>query len=460
MGIDHVLNVTLLLTVLATVTERVTELLKQPFQDRFKRKYGQGSRGYELFVALVALFAACIVAGFSQTDLLWILSHSDANTWYDVGNGRNALPIFGYLLTALAIGFGSRTWHELSEQLTALKKAREAFQVDPGDGLEQKRTDVREVAAAAIEANRDQWFEKHHDLRGVSVGRKERDGIETNEIVVLFQVASKQANPEVPLPTQIVFGQYTFKTDVIESGEAVTTEHRPQDGPLALHERPIALGNSVSRTNSAAVGSLGVRVKKNDKRYVMTCFHVVCSTELHATPSQTEFDGCSLNRAIDTRCLSPGKHDHGRNDEVIGRIAQAIFAPRRGLDVALIELEDADEVANKIYRLGNAPTGIRQLGERHVHHRVGVRLCGRTSQFRNGRVLARNESRRIKYAGGIRRMNGLIRLSKMASTGDSGAAVVDIDSRVIGLVVATDERFTYAMPIASLLASLEVELDV
>lgn len=78
----------------------------------------------------------------------------------------------------------------------------------------------------------------------------------------------------------------------------------------------------------------------------------------------------------------------------------------------------------------------------------GVHKCGRASQYTTGTIVAVNATVNVNYPGGrIARFAKQIICNGLSSGGDSGAVVVDLEQRAIGLLFATSPTVSLLNPI-------------
>jgi hypothetical protein len=412
-------------------------------------------------MAMISIAVSLVVAFATRTNLIRILS-TPAEQWYantaafswDVRNW-SAAEVLGRVLAGVALAFGSRTWHDLAEQLQVWKqKKRELLAAGSTETQQDKRTTRRELAEAAIESNDERWFAEYEDLCGVSVGVRERDGIETGEVVILFEVDEKREHSEKSLPSSVEFGGTSFHTDVIATGEPATSDYRlNQAGDILMSRLPAELGAGAFRTgHDKTVGTLGLRVCNEDGTFAVTCMHVTSPDSIKRAGASGATDVAKGSEQDDVFVLG------AEGPLRVGAFHRAVLQPSRGLDVALVRVE-AQQLSEQTFGFPKAPTGFRHVSQWHADNRLAVHLVGHRSRDQHGRVLAPDARIRITYGRRKLLMKNLIRTSRISKGGDSGAAVMDRDHRVIGVLIATSRRFSYVMPITTVLNSLDVRLD-
>jgi hypothetical protein len=285
------------------------------------------------------------------------------------------------------------------------------------------------------------WFQRCPELVGISVG--------TDAPRLVFEV---EKAPARPLPSSISFSGIDIPTDVVPVGKTqpslfVANPANPLDGNGVdpLSPKPIA------RWQSDIVGTLGVRVFRGEgegrQHFVLGCFHVLCAPELRRGKLSAQPQ--SRTAPLD----SPGFIANAAQNPV-GWVTEGELDGAKGMDAALAEIDHEHPIVQSLPR----HKGFRRLRQEHLDGTHRVRSWGRQSWHKTSVIRAFPVVQRISYPHGNLLMRGLIEVDRLADEGDSGAVAVNLDNELIGVIVATNTRFSYLMPIGRVLTELEVEL--
>ena len=305
------------------------------------------------------------------------------------------------------------------------------------------------------------------DLDGVTavdIGEQRTAGQSTGKQVIVVSVEQKKPLGELPpgdvVPTDVL----GIPVDVIEETPALRHLHRGIDEPMTLRGRQSELGGTVVGGSGVApsrsvylpepeggaagryrrIGTLGVLVAGYEPAMVtmgLTTFDVACLD-----------DGWSVG----DRMVDP---DAGH---VYADLARAALSGR--VDAAAVSLVPGVEYSYRIAGVGAV------TGQSAAYPGECVRKSGYGTRLTAGTVVSTDASLRVDHgeALGVRvlreqlRIDALFPNSRFGGPGDAGAAVVNADGRVLGLLVAGSRGgFTgFACPIANVLAELDVELCV
>lgn len=136
------------------------------------------------------------------------------------------------------------------------------------------------------------------------------------------------------------------------------------------------------------------------------------------------------------------------------------------MDIAIARVLPGANITNNIG--GSVPlTGTRTLSQEDVIHRTTVWFRGANREESvQASIYGIDRSARIAYPDGIRWMDGLIFIADLKSgsprcpnqPGDSGAIVHDRDGKAIGVIVAGNKQFGYAIPITAALGTYDLEI--
>jgi hypothetical protein len=148
-----IVNVLLVLSVLSVAAERVTNLVKLR---RDKDWCGLEARDRELRITFTNVLAGVTLAAVMKADLFGMLSQPSA-PWSTLGwtqwNGQTwvrhaaassvggvTYALLGSAITGIALGFGSKFWHDVLGIVVELKKLTEGRSKAAHDASEAKVT--------------------------------------------------------------------------------------------------------------------------------------------------------------------------------------------------------------------------------------------------------------------------------------------------------------------------------
>ncbi len=286
-----------------------------------------------------------------------------------------------------------------------------------------------------------QWL-RYNGIQGLSIGYKETAHQKSDVVCLKLLVEKKKPKGKLrnpaPQSIQSLDGKREIPVDVEEVGRLMAHNGTLFPGASIAHERRNA-------------GTLGIVVNQRntpERKYLLSCRHVIAPFNLE-----------SLNRDV----CHPAPQDGGNS--AIHKVAEYVAAfPRffdeQGFpnlaDAALARLSDGIAWRNDIPVIGQI-SGIAN------NIKVGdyVRIYGRTSGYSIGQIL--HDSANI-YLGFYRQDGSWFRLgfynqiecSPYAKGGDSGAAVVDAQNRLVGLHIGGSNNRSYFSPIKPILDYFQV----
>ncbi len=332
-----------------------------------------------------------------------------------------------------------------------IKKEEDLFKELSYD--EQKR-----IINEFIKTEASQLKDKFDEIQGFSARKKEINNEEQPFYCLHIEIEEKKNNMDEAeeIPKQISFIEssglkYTFQTDITGVGKNELSSPKTAKF-IGENQNPKQLGLSCSRIGSKAMGTIGLMVYKNneDKPYLLSCYHVLCSTELKAQKSKFTNDP-----AIDSKIISPGGMDTVEELQIpIAEVSDGTLSHH--MDAALAKLNDKDLLQNVFYDYNGKVNGISYVSSVDIRNKRTVYLFGRTSGRRKGTIIDNNQG--IVYLNGYPKdtlekgeLWNLIITSKISKPGDSGAAVVDSNNKVIGILVGSNQKHSFVIPISTII---------
>jgi len=279
---------------------------------------------------------------------------------------------------------------------------------------------------------------------GTGVGKGERHKND-EKAAVAFVVQKKEESEldeEQVLPKEID----GWKVDVQPIGEVgiePVTPQKPQDtGEINTTDRhrPNPQGVSIGHPDVTA-GTAGFVAWKEKEKYGVKYPEPVGVTNNHVGAD-------SNNAEVGDNIIQPGSYDGGDNSD----------ADRIGELAGYVPIEDED---NKVdvawYTLDGRKSNsfIPSIGvpskTAEVEEGDEVKKFGRTTGLKKGEVRSTDARVRVRYDGGIKEFTDQIISESISSGGDSGSAVVNKKSELVGLLFAGSSDITVANKISDVL---------
>ena len=364
----------------------------------------------------------------------------------------NKIAPYGYLQRGLALEVEDIIIGEKIDSSSVWYKASDGFYywsggfknvafTFPGKNfLELSLAQQSELASEAMDYYYEILAEKISGFTGMSVTFKKSNEQFREYYAMVIQVVKKSDAASWLVPDSLPYYGYAIPTDVTE----------------ALQTMPVGLGKSICRKTILSLGSAGFITTRPDseEKILVTNYHVAFSDLMSGTPRQLAFTkGDSINQP---EVVMPATDEEG--SAVIGRVIEGRLD--RFNDIALIQLDTDSAITNSIEFIG-AINGIKTLQDIKENFRpetITVQMFGAKSHFKKGFIHSFNARQPIAYLGGdfVHVLKGLIQVSAMSQPGDSGSAVVDTTLKLVGMLVAADNHFSYIIPIENILRNFNL----
>jgi hypothetical protein len=313
---------------------------------------------------------------------------------------------------------------------------------------------------------------KRENVVATGIGYKIRNGERTGVLSVVCSVVKKVPAAQLTGRAAIPRTVGGIPTDVVETGvvralQARTARWRPAPGGVSIGHKDIT------------AGTLGCLVKDDLGTYILSNNHVLANSNA-GVPGDTilqpgPYDGGSpaadtiaeLVRFVPITFLEPGPSDCG-----IGNGAAAfanLFARALGsstrlqavrmqagenlVDAAIARPLNAGDLRPDILDIG-VISGVKQgeLG-------LAVRKSGRTTGTTTGEIQQVDVTVDVDYGGGhTARFTDQLLAGAMSQGGDSGSAVVDTGTNLVGLLFAGSDTTTIINRIGNIFSALQVHL--
>ena len=382
---------------------------------------------------------------------------------------KNFSIFFGYwtIVLSFILGFFSGRAIEL---LDRLKNFIFPYNPPTQDAKEPESSTDKEVPEEiikeAMDEKTEEWTTLYGPFQSISIGRKRINDEKTEIFCIQFDVEKKFEPKEKDrkIPPFIEYkgkdGEtYQIPTDVNQVGKTINN--------LCYVPRTVLttgadlttklLGLSCSRFGSDETGSIGLKVKSTDrndtKEYLLSCYHVFCPNEV----MNGIFNLANIRNGQSFEILSPSHQDGGTSG--LGTIRNGCLG--ENLDVAIAEIGDSSFLDNRIFGTNIRPSSKIIVGKSHVRKDYPVSLVGRTSGRQNGFLESHHtkvfiNSPTAHDQDNMIEFNGILKTCKISDPGDSGTAVFDKEGNILGLLFASNDIFSYVLPIQKIFSKLKI----
>lgn len=347
--------------------------------------------------------------------------------YFDTG----LITSIGFVLTAFFLAFGSKFFHDVLDTLLQIKNLKrklndkETYDIETVAELEEQLKFTQgQLVRLAIEQNKN-WLEKLPNFLSI------HEGIDTEAKNAKIAYLNITDNNVAGLPKAL---DYTL------------SDKKRRTVPLKIipNVRIASVAGKVfNERNAQYVGSVGIPLELDGELWLMTCGHVLMNGNFDAKIQQGALISPQRARfCLDTPEECDAAWTYGYQD--------------KEFDIALIKPDDPRKVK---------PSGLlsEPLEMSKQLERVTVSFKGAVSSG-DGYVFADEVEEPIQFANQTVRMKGLLKISsheKLAAIsrpGDSGAALVTADRKAVGIIIASNEFFTYAMSLEKILSGWDAKI--
>lgn len=305
------------------------------------------------------------------------------------------------------------------------------------------------------------------------VGYKVSAGARTSALCIVCSVTRKLPPTRLPARDLVPFRIDGTPTDVVETGplralQSRTGRHRPAPGGVSIGHRDIT------------AGTLGCLVKRNGETLILSNNHVLAAgNDAQIGDSILQpgpIDGGTLPGAhiadlldfVPIRFSTPEPPSDCRFARGVVALFNAgcrILTSRTRYRIVRIQVEenlvdaaiarplDPEDVRDEILEIG----AIRGSGEARLG--TAVKKSGRTTGLTTGEILQIDVTADVQYGQGrVARFTDQLLAGPMSQGGDSGSAVLDAESRLVGLLFAGSDNTTIINRIGHVFTTLRVGL--
>lgn len=406
-------------------------------------------------ILLLNITLSILIATIIHANLFGLLSKDPMGSlgWTKIIKGHQIdwkmlkgfwFEVFGCIFAGLLMSLGSKFWHDTLDMLFYTKNLKDKLV----DKETYKMNTLKEL---------DQWiaitesdmlkkvFEENLTIlkniaNVISVGIGQDDCSKYIEVITT-------GNDTSGIPKSLPY--YLPNNAVKRIGVKVVVSN-----PIRTHGLSFTNGlTNQNRPDNYGSYGLAVKFKGDDSSspMLLTCYHVVIGK--HHSFNYFKY-------LQEESIIIPGKPD-----SIVGSVRNGVRNDT--IDAAILDVNDAFKISNKL------PDDTEIKSSRTVTENdknLSVRIFGYKTKGTKaaGTISAVNNDVKINYESpdGTRteewNLSGLISISNkdkaISIPGDSGSAVVDKDNNVIGIVVAGNSNYTFAIPIETIFKQLNIEL--
>ncbi|MBX2953021.1 MAG: trypsin-like peptidase domain-containing protein [Leadbetterella sp.] len=414
----------------------------------------------------LAIFCGILVAIMANADFFYLLStgHTRSMYWEGVlpwdgwvhtlniskcdfwlGSAlfwkKVAGRCIGWMLTGLFVSLGSKFWHDLLDLLLYSSNLKRKLS-DPNTFTSGSADEVREFAELTSRefgqmalAQQGERLQSQPGVLDVVFGKKRVKGAVRDVLIVYVNTASTVGQLPASAEVQLVSGR---KVKVPVVYEVV------DDIPSAQ----FSMGDSLHLWGSKFTGTLGCIFKGRDPDtdklcyFALTCSHVLTANEKIDRKGWIEDPSDTVQ--VSNHAL--GKWRYGQLN--------------REFDIALVTINPEQVKKYKDPLAVNLQPRVRHLTEADISRQIILSRYGtRDTRLSSGKLSALLESEiQIRYGSYLHGIAGLIQITNsdggtpkaISSNGDSGSLVYDDDGLLVGIIVAGNESYSYAIPMATI----------
>lgn len=335
----------------------------------------------------------------------------------------------GFILTAFFLAFGSKFFHDLLDTLLQIKDLKrklndkETFDIETVDELkEQLKYTQGELVRLAIAENISS-FENLPNFLSLHEGLD----IQTDTKVAYLNLTDNNIEG---LPGVL---PYTL------------SDNKRRTVPLKILPN-VAIaqvaGKIFNERSVNYIGSIGLPLTMDNELWILTCDHVLTGGSFDSQTQQGHLN-------------TPGKAKFSLDDKEHEGVWSYGYQDKE-FDIGLVKPADPDRVPRS--GLLSEPLALsKQLT------RVTVSFKGAVSSG-SGFVFAQEVEEPVKFANQTIRMKGLLKISAsgrigaISKSGDSGSALFTADNRAVGIIIASNDLFTYAMSLEKIFSGWDAKI--
>lgn len=465
---DALIIILFTLFVASTINERIIDFIKLRVPELYLKSFNQKEEfrrsrklwllafGFGVFTTLL-LNINFLTLLVDNKEIFGDQKQHNFIDWLQTVSDKRFYDIAGCLFTALFISLGSKFWHDLLDLVLFIKNSqRKSSELNPQGLTDVKQIDQYmkedefQVATLALEANRDA-LEKDFPGASFHIGYEHIDREFRFCVVVMNRGSDNTTAGKLKQITYITNYGYAFQFPIfVLSPGVVETANQI----LSVATAGGGLLNAATPHNIGTFGCIVKDIKNGGKDYfLLTCYHCVRVRDKHSWDGLTDN---SLDREV--------KYVKNMIDQkpfVVGAIQSGYRNGR--MDIAMIKPLSNDIISD--YQWSSTltvPKGHRAVKVEDIQKKTRVWFSGARSGNCEGYIINIGYTEPVKYPGDAEphTLRNLIVFSKTSAKpfkkpcekGDSGTIILDAQTNeALGMIVACDNQFGYAIPIHDIL---------
>lgn len=351
--------------------------------------------------------------------------------------------LVGILTTGLFLGFGSKFFYELLEMLFQIRNLR------------RKQKEESTYKVASLEELKETLSLKQEDIVEIVFNREKKkvfdiEGVNGISISIINWNGENVKGIKITTEKPALIQKENFKYKMPSE-----TDYQVPVSVIRSNVAQACSGGSfsakISNENMTSYGTLCVSVMDDTgKTYFLSCFHVV----KHKYHNWYNFRTGSNIEVV-----------FHETDNILGEIYDTRFNDY--MDAALITNNSQLKDSQIINRIGRTRiNSVREVIQNDVNS-LDIKMSGATTkEVKAGKIVGLKSTQKISYPGLSNpvEMNDLIELkddsydNPLVKKGDSGALIYTKKGEALGMVIATDDVQSYAIPLIRILKEFNVEL--
>lgn len=467
--LDALIAIAIILFILSVIVEKITQLIRQ-YSPFIKPRPGRRSRGlrsywrnirqrqtgnkqidkkierevtslsFTIGLVIAFIFKVDLIALFKNPDpasqLFWdpnIYGYFKAHSfWHAV------LLLISIVLTGFFLAFGSKFFHDLVDTLLQIKNLKrklvdeETYKVDSIEQLDEYLNKTySDIIQVAIDQNRSAL----QTLSAVSPpmrGRMKKDGRYIDCIDIHLSGTSREMLPH-RVQAKLTSGK-TVNVMVHAIFDVDEPEVHAEQGDTAANQ-----------STPTFKGTICCKINRDGEDFLLTCSHVFTG-------------GTNDNNFGD---IKPVPGNIGNTER--GNFTYALCTSE--MDIALLSPQST------VFTYAITPKEERKPVPSDIQHTL-VKVVCRNKKIKHGIIVNDkvNEPVMITYNGVKHGISNLLVISNVKESGDeilysgvtvkgdSGACVYDHLDRPIGMIIAGNRKFSFAIPIVDIVGSLSAKI--
>jgi hypothetical protein len=259
-------------------------------------------------------------------------------------------------------------------------------------------------------------------ITGLSASKLPAQADGTIQVGLIIQLPSSA--DATLIPKALLIKNYNVLTKIQQAGQT-------------LPHADITLDSGISRQSDKEFGTTGINIEYKGQPHVLSCFHVFFNEELsHGITAVNDGDTINNNSLVSPCFFEDPANSNPVGSMVAGQLTDFV-------DIAIMK---PTVTVKKFNNLPGPAFPYRTLARMHENN-LNLRFWGNGSKSaRVGTVRNISATQWITYDGiGQQQINNLIQIDLCAVSGDSGAAACDLLGNFIGVVLASDDAYTYVL---------------